>query len=308
MKEVHVMGLFGPPDVTRLRAKSDVSGLIKALDYKGDRQVASEAAAALGEIKDPRAVRPLLDAVRFGFNARAADALGEIGDASVVGPLVGILRGRQTFGRDLAARALGRLGNREAVGPLIDALTDADQKVRWAASRALRAIGDVRAIDPLWGALFHAGDAMDRDAFALALVLFPGGRGSDRLIDELEKTESFWWQNPDFPDGHVVFSGDVARRALIVGGGGHLNDPQGYDPTGDEVAKAVLARLDKAIKTRGPGSRRLLVGLFAEIGGRRAVRTLTGALEDPDDSVREAAASGLRQLSEPAASGAHRKR
>jgi HEAT repeat protein len=54
------MGLFGPPDVAKLKARRDVLGLIKAMGYDKDASIQRAAADALREIGDPRAVRVLL--------------------------------------------------------------------------------------------------------------------------------------------------------------------------------------------------------------------------------------------------------
>jgi|WetSurMetagenome_2_1015567.scaffolds.fasta_scaffold644508_2 hypothetical protein len=54
------MGLFGPPDVAKMKAKRDVLGLIKALRYQKDAGVRQAAARALGELGDPRAIEPLV--------------------------------------------------------------------------------------------------------------------------------------------------------------------------------------------------------------------------------------------------------
>ena len=43
------MPLFGPPNVEKLKAKGNVKGLIKALDYKKDASVRRAAAKALGK-------------------------------------------------------------------------------------------------------------------------------------------------------------------------------------------------------------------------------------------------------------------
>ena len=51
------MGLFGPPDVGKLKVKLDLDGLIRALNYEKDWRVRASAAEALGEIKDPRTIR-----------------------------------------------------------------------------------------------------------------------------------------------------------------------------------------------------------------------------------------------------------
>jgi len=57
------MGLFGPPNVQKLRAQKDVKGLIKALAYPKDWHICKAAAEALGQIGDSRAVEPLTTAL-----------------------------------------------------------------------------------------------------------------------------------------------------------------------------------------------------------------------------------------------------
>ena len=46
------MGLLGPPDVERLKAKGDVPGLIKVLRNGADGSAAHRAACALVEMQD----------------------------------------------------------------------------------------------------------------------------------------------------------------------------------------------------------------------------------------------------------------
>ena len=56
--------LFGPPDVENLKAKKDVEGLTKALEYKKDNDVRAEAAVALGKLRDERAIEPIIHALK----------------------------------------------------------------------------------------------------------------------------------------------------------------------------------------------------------------------------------------------------
>ncbi len=49
------MPLFGPPDVSKLKAKKDIKGIVKALYYKKDSSVQCDAADALGELGGPGA-------------------------------------------------------------------------------------------------------------------------------------------------------------------------------------------------------------------------------------------------------------
>jgi HEAT repeat protein len=151
------------------------------------------AAAILGEIADPAAVKPLVGALRdasddlrcqasgalakFGSEAVepltalliepdpevrivAAGVLGDSGDPAAVEPLVAALRDGNPDVRGAAGGALFRIGD-AAVEPLIAATKDADRNVRLYAAGALKYIGNPRAIDALQE-LARGGDAEER--------------------------------------------------------------------------------------------------------------------------------------------------
>ena len=83
-----------------------VEPLIAALkdQYSWARKAAAE---ALGEIKDPRAVEPLIAALESsGMRYSAAKALGKIGDARAVEPLIAALKDEYVGTRAAAAEAL----------------------------------------------------------------------------------------------------------------------------------------------------------------------------------------------------------
>ncbi|MCK4736590.1 MAG: HEAT repeat domain-containing protein [Methanophagales archaeon] len=87
------MGIFDlfKPDVEKLEKKKDVQGLIKALQYKKDRDVRGAAAKALGNIRDKRAVEPLVQALKDEYlrvRRGVAETLGKIGDKRAVEPLI----------------------------------------------------------------------------------------------------------------------------------------------------------------------------------------------------------------------------
>ena len=73
------MLFFGPPNIEKLKAKRDVKGLIKALGYQKDYFVRKAAAMALGEIMDPRAIKPLIAV----FKERRSDIQREIAAALI---------------------------------------------------------------------------------------------------------------------------------------------------------------------------------------------------------------------------------
>ena len=55
------MGLFGSPNINKLKTKGNVQGLIKALNYKKNPTIRLDATIALGEIGDSLAVEPLIE-------------------------------------------------------------------------------------------------------------------------------------------------------------------------------------------------------------------------------------------------------
>lgn len=110
------------------------------------------AASALGETNDPRAVEPLVDALKatdWVLRSAAAEALGEIKDSRAVAPLISALSDADSDVRWHAAVALARIKDNRAVEPLISALKDPDSNVRRNAASALGEIKDRRAIAPL---------------------------------------------------------------------------------------------------------------------------------------------------------------
>ena len=85
-----------PPDIQDMKAKRDVKGLINAL---GNKKVREDSAKALGELKDPLAVEPLIavavlkdhDYSLYGLRIIAVKALGNIGDSRAVETLISLL-------------------------------------------------------------------------------------------------------------------------------------------------------------------------------------------------------------------------
>lgn len=126
----------------------NVDNWIKALDNKDTnaRKKVREKLVALGE----QAVEPLLKAVSsntWNIKMNAAIALGDIGDARAVDRL---LQGLQENIRIQAVQALGKIGDKRAEKALFDALNDKNETVRAFAAEAL---GNMGHIDPLLNAV-----------------------------------------------------------------------------------------------------------------------------------------------------------
>ncbi len=110
-------------------------------------------ATALGNLKDNRAVEPLLAYlvhVNPDVRAEVASALGMIGDRKATIPLIGALGDESPWVRRNSAKALGEIKDPLAVDPLIISFTrDQVSDVRWWSVHALGDISDPRAMEPL---------------------------------------------------------------------------------------------------------------------------------------------------------------
>ncbi|NVM21382.1 MAG: HEAT repeat domain-containing protein [Desulfobacterales bacterium] len=134
------------------------------------------AVKALGKIKDPRAVKPLIavlndkDAAPH-IRAAAAEALGWFKEPRVVESLVSALKDEHWNVRSRAARALGRIKDPRAVEHLVCAMKDEDAAVRGHAADALGELRDEHTVEPLIDALRDRnGDVRGRVAQALKKI------------------------------------------------------------------------------------------------------------------------------------------
>jgi hypothetical protein len=166
--------LFGPPNVENLKSKKDVQGLIKALNYKKDRDIRARAAAALADLFGPPDVENLkargdvegvMKALEYkkdnDVREKVAAAIREIKDERAAEILIQVLEGEDAAVRAEAAMALGEIRAEKAVRPLIRVLKDEDEDLREKAAMALGAIGDERAIEPLIYALGEDGGKVE---------------------------------------------------------------------------------------------------------------------------------------------------
>ena len=134
------MPLFGPPNIEKMKAKGDINGLLKALsDQQG--AVRCQAAEALGQLGDLRALEPLLDALKARddqMRDAAVRGLGELHNAKAVKPLIAKLLYDSNYNVQIsAAFALGKIGDPQAVEPLTAAIKNGS-KVGFAADQALK--------------------------------------------------------------------------------------------------------------------------------------------------------------------------
>lgn len=298
-----------------LMGEPAVDPLIRALK-DDDAHIRNEAAATLGEIGNPAAVGPLVDALAGepGLPA-AADALVAIGRPSVL-PVLALLEREAGAARETAVEVLGRLGAAEAVPAIVALVRSGGDRIHRKAVDALVGIGEpaVDALIPLLGedGDGHAGAAAaltgigDASVPPLLAVLEDGNArtrmGAARVLTRLgqvpagvEEQAAYLIALQRWPE--VITLGAPAVVPLAA----RLADP---DPAVQAGAADSLARI-------GAPAAPFLVGLLADgarvraagdtlaMIGEAAVGPLIGALGD--DEQGRAAAGVLVRIGRPAA-------
>jgi HEAT repeat protein len=313
-----LMGIFGPPDVDKLKARRDLKGLLAALRFKENASVRKNAAVALAELAEilpadniNTIVEPLiaaLDDPDYPVTSGVVQALGAVGQPAVL-PLITALRSPKERTREGAARALGRIGGtiqepaylRLMVDPLVGALKDSLLTVRRAAVWALGRIGPrleptQRGL-PLESLILSLRDpAPDvRDMAASVLGRMGESRGIRPLVSALEDEnalvrksaaeglDALGWHPTTRSDEAVYF---VATR--------HWERAAAAFP---EAVPAVL----RALQDHSPEIRAAAAKILGQAGTPQVIEPLVQALHDPDSQVRRSAAHAIEQAGAPQA-------
>jgi HEAT repeat protein len=306
--------------------------LVQMLSDK-DWQVRREAAWALGEIGDPKAVpfliRSLRDKDKYVRRA-AAWALGKIGDPQVVPALIDVLKDEDWQVREAAVSALGEIGDPKAVPFLIQVLKSEPFKngglfVSWAAANAIGKIGDPQSIQPLIDALKFDENWEVRQAVTWALGKLGNPQVASVLIQTLEDERS-WLMRREVVEaliqiGFATFS--ILIQAL-------KSEKEQMCQVAVEALRKIscpsLPTLIQALKNEGllaPGNaqiseqiddfeivqilaqelknenwqiRLLAVWALGNIGNPKAIPALIQALQDENKQVRLIAAEALGKI------------
>ena len=290
-----------------------------------DADVREIALRALARIRDPRAVEPLIEALRTAdvwLAPRIADILGRHGTL-VIEPLLALLDqpGRHPA-RAWAANVLGEVRAERAFPALVRALDDPDDEVRAKSATALARLGDQRAMTHLLDHLLTDPAPFVRTRIAAALGRFDHPEVIDRLVRALG--DQAWWvrmrsvealeQIGAQAEGPLLVAlddQDPEIRARAAVGLERLGVPAALVDLiqrGERVTEATST----LVKFVGAGARELLADLLrhpsAEVRGavlsaaRRAGRRdlapelLEAARSDPDPLLRAAAFHTLDAL------------
>lgn len=149
------MGLFKKPDMKKLRQEKNLKGLIKALKYTKDADIQQDAAAALGHMKDTKAIDALIKVLKNkNYEDRVREAaghsLGMIGDTQAVEPLIQILQDKDgIISRQMYLDGLGMIKDDRVIDYLVQVLREKDDSTdQTRAATALFKFGKI-AIGPL---------------------------------------------------------------------------------------------------------------------------------------------------------------
>lgn len=293
-----LFGLFGPPNVDRLKAKANINGLINALD---DSRVREQAVRALVEI-GPRAVDPLLVTLRNEshlIRQAATRALGQIGDKRAVEHLISAIN----EGRAPMFETIEALEKLKAIDPLIALLRDDYVGTRGAAAKALGRSADPRAALPLASAV------KDKEKWARSVKAARANQWklAERLQED-EKRMRSWAVDALRNLGEIAISellsaltsDDVDSRRSAVEALGDLGDRRAVEP------------LIAVLRSESWDIRVSACEALARLGDPRAVNALIAAHRDqhrhwvqgPDGEeyetcpVEHAAARALEQIGE----------
>lgn len=143
------MFLFGPPNVEKMKARRDIRGLVKSLQYKKDWRIRLAAADALDQLGWQPENGDIL--VYYWLAREEWDKI----DAPPVNPLINALKYDKKEVRMMSAKILGDMRNAQAVEALVAALHDRERDVRLAVIKALGQIGHARAVEPLIAVLLN---------------------------------------------------------------------------------------------------------------------------------------------------------
>lgn len=137
-----------------------------------NEQVREKAAHEIGNLRDPIATDPLIDALSdldVDVKFEAATALGKLKSKTALKQLIRILDEGDPDVCAAAATALGEIAMPEALGPLVKRLGHEDRFVRASSAIALGKLKEKSAVEPLIRLMRNDGISDVREAAAVAL-------------------------------------------------------------------------------------------------------------------------------------------
>lgn len=262
---ISIVVLIGIPDCY---AKEKTSGrlnkLIHQLATSDDPSLRKDAALHLMNIKDARAVGPLIAALKDSdgdVRNAAVSALGEIKDARAIEPLIALMKHGDFYDNGHAKAALKEIGPR-TTGPLLACLKDDDESVRADAADILSYTKDIRAVEPMIAALKDENGSVRYHA-----AYYLGEVREERAVEPL-----------------IALLNDKFSLA-------QEHSVKALKKIGPKAVRPLIAALKHLHETVRENATEVLIGI-----GSPAVEPLMAALTDKDYNVRSHAIRALGKI------------
>jgi HEAT repeat protein len=250
-----------------------------------DWAVREDAAIRLGRLKDPRAVKPLVAALRDpdrSVREAAVEALLAIGPPSTTA-ICACLADPDLTVQESASKILASIADAEALAPLVSALNSSDWIVRMYAAKALGRLNDPRAVMPLRGLLQDPVKTVREEASAALVAI--GRPAVPPLIESLAHPD--WMVRLRAVESLKMIRPPEAVPALIALG---FHDPD--SAVREDAVRALGVIGDKravepliTIVTQQPRFRLVAIEALGVIGDRRAVPVLIEIIQKAPTSA-----------------------
>jgi len=278
--------------------KSAIPGLIDALK-QNDMRIGRSALAALGNMKDPEAIREMMRILKdknSDVRHQMAIALGMTGSLEAVFPLIEVLKEDNYIIRKNAVIALGNIGDERAIPSLIEALEDQSWEVRKGAATVLGQLRNPQATSALVKLLNDQMGDIGREA-VIALGEIRDSSAVPELIKILEdQTKQGLHYETIIALGKIADErSKLALRAVLL---------RPYDKLLHEAAEAALlamgdlplSRFSERLKSTSDFDRQAAVRVLGEMRNRTVVPELIKLLKDKDSFVRQLTVEALGKI------------
>jgi len=283
---------LSPEDLAKLDAA--------LLDRTGPMKLRLEAALILSRVGTPEAVPALLEGLgdpELPVRAASARALGAVGDARAADGLFGRLRDPERFVRDEANDALVRLVQRGYGRAVAAATRHWDPEIRVKVA-ALGARLGPKLGQSLVAQAIADPDASVRSAGQAALATWPPPQLSRFLLAELDAdSPAVRAASAQLLGEHHLTASVPALMKMLVSPRENAQTVAAARYALREMSDQVDAvKLVDQARHGARAERQMALSVLAAIHDRQAFELLVAALDDPDLSLRSAAAMDLAVL------------